>query len=147
MSELYHQGIKGMKWGIRRYQNEDGSLTEAGKERYRRREKKTEKYRNKESDVINRRLMDIEKSAGKNLKRSTSLEDLKARSEKIEFGRDICRKELDYLKNMTYEQMVSEKREIWANRIDKALNRLVKNRTVETFDEETLKTIRRVYNN
>ena len=33
-SELYHHGIKGQKWGIRKYQNEDGSLTEAGKKRY-----------------------------------------------------------------------------------------------------------------
>ncbi len=31
--ELYHHGIKGMKWGIRRYQNKDGSLTSAGKKR------------------------------------------------------------------------------------------------------------------
>lgn len=32
--ELYHWGIKGMKWGVRRYQNEDGTLTDAGKKRY-----------------------------------------------------------------------------------------------------------------
>lgn len=31
---LAHHGILGMKWGIRRYQNKDGSLTEAGKKRY-----------------------------------------------------------------------------------------------------------------
>ncbi len=31
---LGHSGIKGQKWGIRRYQNEDGSLTEEGKKRY-----------------------------------------------------------------------------------------------------------------
>lgn len=31
--ELYHWGIKGMKWGVRRYQNKDGSLTPAGKKR------------------------------------------------------------------------------------------------------------------
>lgn len=33
-NELVHSGILGMKWGIRRYQNEDGSLTAAGKKRY-----------------------------------------------------------------------------------------------------------------
>lgn len=32
---LYHHGIKGMKWGVRRYQNKDGSLTPAGKKRKR----------------------------------------------------------------------------------------------------------------
>lgn len=32
--ELYHWGIKGMKWGVRRFQNPDGSLTPAGKKRY-----------------------------------------------------------------------------------------------------------------
>lgn len=31
---LAHHGIKGMKWGVRRFQNDDGSLTAAGKQRY-----------------------------------------------------------------------------------------------------------------
>lgn len=31
--ELYHYGVKGQKWGVRRYQNKDGSLTPAGKKR------------------------------------------------------------------------------------------------------------------
>ena len=38
-NELYHWGIKGMRWGIRRYQNKDGSLTDLGKKRL-----KTEDY-------------------------------------------------------------------------------------------------------
>lgn len=33
-SYLEHHGILGMKWGVRRYQNEDGTLTTAGKKRY-----------------------------------------------------------------------------------------------------------------
>lgn len=32
--ELYHHGVKGMHWGIRRYQNADGSLKPAGRKRY-----------------------------------------------------------------------------------------------------------------
>ena len=34
INELYHYGVKGQKWGVRRYQNKDGSLTNAGKKRY-----------------------------------------------------------------------------------------------------------------
>ena len=33
-SDIMHYGIKGQQWGVRKYQNEDGSLTEAGKIRY-----------------------------------------------------------------------------------------------------------------
>lgn len=31
--EIYHHGIKGQKWGVRRYQNPDGTLTAAGRKR------------------------------------------------------------------------------------------------------------------
>lgn len=41
-NELMHYGILGMKWGIRRYQNKDGSYTKAGLERYRKAESEYE---------------------------------------------------------------------------------------------------------
>ena len=41
--ELYHHGVKGMKWGVRRYQNKDGSLTPAGKKRQSKYERSVEK--------------------------------------------------------------------------------------------------------
>ena len=54
---LAHHGIKGQKWGIRRYENPDGSLTEAGKARYGRSQRRSfrkssnEAYRNAKSLV------------------------------------------------------------------------------------------------
>ena len=44
VNELSHHGILGMHWGIRRYQNEDGTLTEAGKKRYREASKDAKEY-------------------------------------------------------------------------------------------------------
>ena len=61
-TELYHWGIPGMKWGIRRYQNEDGTLTEEGRLRYRqtsngyKRLSRREQVRNMSTQELNTKL-------------------------------------------------------------------------------------------
>ena len=56
--EIYHFGIKGMKWGIRRYQNENGTLTEAGKKRY-------------GSDISKRKVKDVKNQFMTGVKKKT----------------------------------------------------------------------------
>ena len=51
---LYHHGIKGMKWGVRRYQNADGSRTAAGKRRYKTSEVAPEKFKASNGTVVAR---------------------------------------------------------------------------------------------
>lgn len=55
ISELYHYGIKGQRWGVRRFQNPDGTLTKAGKKHYQK-----EKIAQREAEVANRRNMSDE---------------------------------------------------------------------------------------
>lgn len=73
-NELYHHGIKGQKWGVRRYQNANGTLTSAGKKRYDRdqRENAGKKKGNKVGQADPNRWVKEDLERTRNLSNSTS---------------------------------------------------------------------------
>ena len=80
MNELYHHGIKGMHWGVRRYQNPDGTLTAAGKRRERSEDKaaRNEAKRQRMWNAKNSALLSDEELTNQivRLQKETQLKDL-----------------------------------------------------------------------
>lgn len=74
--ELYHFGIKGMRWGIRRYQNKDGSLTPKGQKRY-----------NKEMEKLKAEKKKLRNEA-RVKKKMDKLDELKTDVEKLKNGEE-----------------------------------------------------------
>ena len=67
-NELMHHGIKGQKWGVRRYQNKDGSLTDAGR-------KRRNEFSDTEKSVINK----LSNSYSKFVKKPIDISEIKSR--------------------------------------------------------------------
>lgn len=92
-NELYHYGILGMKWGVRRFQNKDGTLTSAGKKRY------------ANSEAPKRIIKN-----GKIMKRKTKEEKLQDASDDY--------KVYDALKNKKSYEMSNKELEAYIRRVD-----------------------------
>lgn len=99
--ELYHHGIKGQKWGVRRYQNEDGTLTSAGKRRINRSEevrdaKKAHKERQKNINNEYARARAVYETSGPLIKRKNAAYDSmvktgdKYRAETKQYKRELA---------------------------------------------------------
>ena len=86
---LMHFGIKGQKWGVRKYQNEDGSYTEAGKERY-------TKMRNKYERIERKRI----KAESKSVKRENRFRkpDIKSRKYRVKAEKRL--RQSDFVKKI-----------------------------------------------
>ena len=108
-TELRHWGIKGMKWGVRRYQNKDGTLTELGQKRYERdqRENQNKKKGNKVGAADPNRWVKEDDERMKRLADETSGLTNKVKNAVDNSVRNTPKTKMD-LSNMTDQQMRNE---------------------------------------
>lgn len=118
--DLYHHGVKGMKWGVRRYRNKDGSLTAAGK-------KRLSDYKDRELQKIDKKY-DVTRDVNKFNKASERIQrarfagdaiterradDTQVRSlTMIRTKNALANLERKKVSEMSYDQMMSEKKAV-----------------------------------
>ena len=115
--ELYHHGIKGMKWGVRRFQRKDGSLTSAGKNRYLDDPSVTSSKAKMESDRAKQRLANAEYNKAYNkasyIPTKSNRQALsKAYADKIKADSEYRRSKFDYGTNKEAARLRESGKEI-----------------------------------
>lgn len=83
-NELYHHGIKGMRWGIRRYQNPNGTLTEAGRKRYLRYRDEAEAKWLAERKSVRKEVAELVGYDGRVIRKGTKLYRVSTKDDKID---------------------------------------------------------------
>ena len=124
-NELYHHGILGQKWGVRRYQNENGTLTAEGRKRYS--DEKTEEFKNagynsfssrikgnraaKNASLYNtiattaeRKQKDIERKISENKKLGKDTAKLGKKWMKQEESKEFCKRYISDINEMTIKE-------------------------------------------
>lgn len=140
--ELYHHGIKGQKWGIRRYRNLDGTLTPAGKKRYAKQE-----YKRQTNEAYSRYEKSI-KSIEKGYKRGQNLskKDLeRERQAEERYQTESTKAKATYkqakkdIKDEAKAQQIAEKQEKWSD--DAKTVAAIKAKSVNEMSNAELKKV------
>lgn len=89
---LAHYGIFGQKWGVRRYQNEDGTLTEEGKQRYNKPE--SESWKKSEAEHLSDAELNRRNSRLQRERQYRDLTTSEVERERNQFKKDLLKKAL-----------------------------------------------------
>lgn len=150
-NELYHHGVKGQKWGVRRYQYADGTLTPAGKKRYYGNSKSNDtnkvirlmSYKVKEVTNTTRTLVTGKQYVDGYLKQGTTLARIQTKDEFEKFAFYATYKKSDTDKYMgLFGKNLSSRAENEARRAEK-----LSNATGSEIDIQNAKQLREYSNN
>lgn len=101
-SELFHHGVLGQKWGIRRYQNKDGSLTAAGKA-------KLKQFKKDETADIKKKLAAKKEKLNQKISETDDKQKKQELKSKLSKAKKNAQAEINIIKDYTLNDIKKEK--------------------------------------